>query len=123
MELQSQILPPDPQEVWISEGIFVRELHNCADDPAVSIARCRLPAGHTTEPHRLRVDERYIVEAGSGVMVLGDTEFPVSTGDRVTIPAGMPQSIHNSGDDMLVFLTVCTPRFTPDCYKALSHSG
>ncbi len=121
MEIQSQILPPDPKEVWISEGIFVREMHNSDDDPTVSIARCRLPAGHATEPHRLCIDERYIIESGAGIMILDDKAFPVSRGDRIVIAAGMAQFIRNSGNDMLVFLAVCTPRFTPDCYTALAH--
>jgi mannose-6-phosphate isomerase-like protein (cupin superfamily) len=43
----------------------------------------------------------------------------VSPGDVVLIPPGCPQRITNSGDEDLVFLAVCTPRFLPDNYEDL----
>ena len=33
------------------------------------------------------------------------------------IPAGTAQQITNTGPEDLVFLCVCTPRFTPNCYR------
>ena len=52
----------------------------------------------------------------------GDGDLPTTTvapNDVVIIPAGVPQSIANMGKEDLVFLCVCSPRFTPECYESL----
>jgi hypothetical protein len=36
-------------EFFTSEGCLMSELHNTPEDPAVSVARIRVPAGVTTE--------------------------------------------------------------------------
>lgn len=111
-------------EVWTSERCFISELLNEPDYPAVSIARCRVEPGVTTENHSLSVHEVYVIEAGSGMMMLGDQEpFPVGPGSVVTIPKDAAQCIRNTGDGDLIFLCVCTPRFTTDCYTALIETG
>lgn len=43
----------------------------------------------------------------------------VRPGDVVLIPRDTPQRISNTGDHDLVFLCLCTPPFTPDCYEGL----
>ncbi|HCP02699.1 MAG TPA: cupin domain-containing protein, partial [Pseudomonas sp.] len=37
----------------------------------------------------------------------------------VVIPAGCPQRIRCVGEQVLVFLALCTPRFVPGCYEDL----
>ncbi len=106
-------------EFYIDEGCFVIELANSAEDPDVSIARCRVQPGKTTRWHRLRgTVERYVVQSGSGRVEVGDL-LPqlVVAGDAVIIPAACRQRIANVGSDDLVFLAICTPRFTPDIYE------
>ena len=90
-------------------------------DDVVSLARARVEPGVTTAWHSLTgVDERYFMLAGEGVVEVGDDEpTPVGPGDVVAIPAGVRQRITNSGDGDLIFLCVCTPPFTPDCYVDL----
>jgi mannose-6-phosphate isomerase-like protein (cupin superfamily) len=85
----------------------------------VSLARCRVAPGVTTALHALTVREWYVIESGVGRMRLGDEEYRVRAGDTVAIPAGCPQQIANIGADDLLFLCVCVPRFTPECYTAL----
>jgi len=46
----------------------------------------------------------------------------VGPGDVVDVPAGTSQRITNVGDEDLLFLCVCTPRFWPGCYEDLEHS-
>ena len=46
----------------------------------------------------------------------------VSPGDVVLIPPDCRQRITNAGEQDLVFLCVCTPRFIPEAYEDLeSH--
>jgi mannose-6-phosphate isomerase-like protein (cupin superfamily) len=106
-------------ERYISEGCFISEWSNTPDDPAVSIARARVPPGVTTRWHRLEgTSERYLILEGSGRAYLGDFDpKDVGPGDVVRIPAGCRQRITNTGTADLVFLAVCTPRFIDAAYQ------
>ena len=107
------------KEYWFEEGCWITELSNTADDPALSIARARVPPGATTRWHRLRgVVERYVILSGCGVVEVGDEPpRPVGAGDVVHVAAGIAQRIHNPGAQDLVFLALCTPRFTTAAYE------
>ncbi len=101
------------------ERCFITELFNDASVPDVSVARCRVEPGVTTERHALSVAEWYVIESGRGLMWLGDdAAFAVGAGDTVAIPGGCEQRIANSGETDLLFLCVCVPRFTPATYTA-----
>ena len=92
---------------------------NTASDPDVSIARARVESGKTTRFHRLQgVTERYVIQQGSGLVYIGDEDAQsVQVGSVVVIPAGVRQKIYNSDSEDLIFLAICSPRFTPDCYE------
>jgi mannose-6-phosphate isomerase-like protein (cupin superfamily) len=106
-------------EVWTRERCFVTELINDDAWPEFSLARCRVEPGVTTELHVLSVHEVYVIEHGDGLMQVGDeAPFEVGPGDSVTIPQHTSQCITNTGDDDLVFLCVCAPRFLPEYYKS-----
>lgn len=108
------------REVWTAERCYITELLNDAATPEVSLARCRVEPGVTTQWHRLSVAEWYVLEEGSGRMELGGAApRHVGPGDVVAIPAGTAQRITNIGAADLVFQCVCLPRFTPSCYEAL----
>jgi mannose-6-phosphate isomerase-like protein (cupin superfamily) len=47
----------------------------------------------------------------------------VGPGDVVVIPPGVPQRIANTGGADLVFLAICTPRFTPDAYEDIEPAA
>lgn len=109
-----------PEEVWTEERCHVRERLNDPAVPQVSLADCRVEPGITTQLHRLSVDEWYVIEAGGGLMEVGDGEpFAVGPGDHVAIAAGRSQRITNTGTDDLRFLCICVPRFTPGCYESM----
>lgn len=108
----------DAQEYFFAEGCFITELSNSAADPAVSIARARLEPGKITRWHYLRdTAERYVVLQGAGRVEIGDLPaHSVGAGDVVIIPPGVRQRISNIGADDLVFLAICSPRFSTDAY-------
>ena len=109
-----------PDEVWTEERCFITELMNDASVPDVSLARCRVEPGVTTQRHRLSVREWYVVEQGRGLMEVGDCEArAIGPGDVVEISAGTAQRVTNTGAADLVFQCVCLPRFTPGCYESL----
>ena len=78
-------------EHLIAEGCFISELSNSADDPGISIARARLEPGNLKPNH-------------------------VSAGDVVLTPPAAHQRITNTGSIDLVFLAICSPRFTEAVY-------
>jgi mannose-6-phosphate isomerase-like protein (cupin superfamily) len=102
-----------------AEGCYITELWNDVRDASVSIARARVAPGVTTRWHRVRgTVERYLVLAGSGRVEVGkEPPLLVGPGSVVLIPAGVRQRIANVGDDDLVFLAVCTPRFEREAYE------
>ena len=114
------VIPFDAgSEFWFHEGCHIIELLNDPAEPEVSIARARVEAGVTTRWHSLDgTRERYVILEGEGRVEVGDQPpTRVGPGDLVLIPAGVRQRIHNPGDDDLVFLAICTPRFRPACYR------
>jgi mannose-6-phosphate isomerase-like protein (cupin superfamily) len=106
-------------EFYTDEKCYITELSNSDDDPAVSIARARVKAGVTTHWHRLKgTSERYCIISGRGrVDIDGLSPQEVTTGDTVLIPPMCQQRISNIGTDDLVFLAICSPRFTDDVYE------
>jgi len=113
---------PSIKETWFpEEACHIQELGNTPDDPDVSIARARVPPGGQTHWHRLEnTTERYLIISGSGTVEIGDLPpTKLTAGDLAFIPAGIRQRITNNSDTDLVFYAICTPRFTPECYKNL----
>ena len=108
------------EEFHISEGCFISEWSNTSEDPAMSIARARVPPGVTTRWHRLAgTTERYVILQGDGRVEVGDLGArAVGPGDVVLIPPAFRQRITIRKSD-LVFLAICTPRFTNEAYRAL----
>ena len=102
------------------EGCHIWEIHNHPADPELSVARARVLPGITTRWHRLNgVTERYMIQKGQGRVELGgEPARNVGPGDVVVIPPGVDQRITNTGEVDLVFLAVCTPRFTPESYQS-----
>jgi mannose-6-phosphate isomerase-like protein (cupin superfamily) len=116
---QGKVKPYRPgDEYYFEEGCFICELSNDPDDPQVSIARARVEPGKITRWHYIReTTERYVIVSGSGLVELGEQPpAPVTAGDVVLIPSGVRQRIRNVGEEDLVFLAICSPRFLPENY-------
>jgi len=107
-------------EVWTVERCYITELFNRANQPEVSIARTRVEPDVTTQLHVLSVSEWYVIESGQGLMQIDEEPaFAVGPGDTVTIPKHIAQRITNTGREDLVFLCVCAPKFSQECYTSL----
>ncbi len=117
----ARIHHPTAVEYFFAEGCFITEWWNTPLDEAVSVARARVVSGVTTRWHRLRgVTERYLILEGRGRVEVGDLPpEDVGPGARALILPGVRQRIANTGDADLIFLALCTPRFTPACYEDL----
>ncbi len=122
--MSRHLVPGEPgREFSTRERCFITEILNDPQVPDVSLARCRVPAGVTTELHSLSVDEVYVIRCGHGRMHVGDAApFCVKAGDAVSIPAGVAQCIANTGTSDLVFECLCRPRFTPASYTPLESA-
>ena len=110
-------------EYYTPEKCYITELSNTDDDPDASIARARVEPGVTTHWHRLKgIIERYCIISGKGLMEVGHLPpQEVSAGDTILIPAMCRQRITNIGSEDLIFLAICTPRFTDDVYEDIEH--
>lgn len=109
------------EERFTSEGCFILELSNSAQDPDLSIARARVAPGATTRWHRVRnTAERYVILEGKGRAEIGGlAPQEVGPGDVVLVPPSCRQRISNIGKDDLVFLAICTPRFAHENYEEI----
>ena len=117
--METEVLRADVANEFLSdENCFILELANDSGDPDVSIARARVLPGATTAWHRLNgIVERYMILRGTGRVEIGDLPPAiVREGDVVRIPSNTRQRIANIGEDDLVFLCVCSPRFVPSAY-------
>lgn len=111
-------------EFYTSEKCYITELSNTPDDPDVSIARARVEPGVTTRRHCLKgTFERYLIISGIGVVEIGEKQSQeVTAGDIVLIPPMCRQRISNTGIDDLIFLAICSPRFTQDVYEDIDDA-
>ena len=125
MTIPDWLLPAtDNAEFFTDERCYIQELLNTEQSPDVSVAIARVEPGVTTQLHCLTgVSETYILSQGTGVVEVNHERCPVATGDKIFIPADVPQRITNTGRTDLLFYCVCTPRFEPTCYVNLEDES
>ena len=106
-------------EYYFEEGCHIIETSNSVDDEDVSIARARIEKGQRTKWHYLEnTTERYVILSGWGLVEVGtDRACNFTTGDVVIIPENTRQRIKNTGEDDLLFLAICSPRFQKKNYR------
>ena len=111
-------------EFYTPEKCYITELSNTPDDPDASIVRVKVEPGVTTRWHRLKgTVERYYIVNGTGRVEVGKlSPKEVKPGDIVLIPPMCRQRITNIGSEDLVFLAICTPRFSNDVYKDIEDN-
>ena len=111
-------------EFYTPERCFIVELSNSVDDEGLSIARAKVEPGVTTRWHRLKESgERYYILSGTGRVEIGNLSAEdVKLGDIVIIPPMCRQRITNIGTEDLVFLALCTPRFSEVDYEDIDEN-
>lgn len=110
----------EDDEYYFREGCHILEYLNHASDPELSIARARVAPGKHTRKHALRnTVERYLILQGCGEVTIDQQTSVLQLGSTAVIPAGSSQCIRNTGQQELVFLAVCTPRFQLENYLDL----
>jgi mannose-6-phosphate isomerase-like protein (cupin superfamily) len=113
------------KEFYTPEKCYITELSNSPDDPDASIARARVAPGVSTRWHRLvGTVERYYILKGSGRVEVG--QLPpqeVGAGDIVLIPPLCRQRITNIGSEDLIFLAICTPRYSNEVYEDIDEQS
>jgi mannose-6-phosphate isomerase-like protein (cupin superfamily) len=111
-------------EFYTPEKCYITELSNTPDDPNASIARARVKPGVTTRWHRLiGTTERYYIVTGRGRVEVGNLPpQEVKSGDVVLIPPMCRQRITNITSEDLIFLAICTPRFSNDVYENIEDN-
>ena len=109
-------------EYFTVERCYITEICNSPISPDGSLAIARVPVGVTTQLHCLNgINETYIIIEGDGEVEVDQSLYPVSAGDQVTIPAGVPQRVTSLGKNDLRFYCLCVPRFFPDAYVSLEE--
>ena len=110
----------DPNaEYYFEEDCHIIETSNSADNKDVSIAQARVEKGQRTKWHSLEnTTERYVILSGCGSVEVGTAEpCDITKGDVVIVPASIPQRIKNTGENDLLFLAICSPRFQKKNYR------
>ena len=118
--MQPKIIRPDKSDEELThENCYILETFNTGDYPGLSIARARVLPGATTQWHALgNADEFYYILSGRGRMEMEGKDYGiVRQGDVVCIPKGIAQRITNTGEEDLIFICLCTPRFRFDAYE------
>lgn len=119
---QKTFRSPNPDEYWLDERIYVREVMNSPAEPDISVAKFRVPAGSTTQLHSLTITEWYIMESGAGIVEVDGYKIPIEAGDNLRINPGQSQRVINESTEELVFQSICRPRWTPECYTDLEKN-
>ena len=97
------------------DGSLIRELmhpdqHACHNQ---SLAEASLSPDMESQLHQHSITEEiYHITQGSGVMTLGNDNFPVSEGDTICISPGTAHKIKNTGTIDLKILCCCTPAYS-----------
>ena len=122
--MKKQIFQPAKEtiEYFTDERCYITEICNSPISPDGSLAIARVPVGVTTQLHVLNgINETYIIIEGDGEVEVDQSLYPVSAGDQVAIPAGVPQRVTSTGENDLRFYCLCVPRFFPDAYVNLEE--
>lgn len=91
-------------------AIQIKALETRATHPAASVMLVRLEEGGRIETHTHELESETVYQlAGQGTLTHGDAQTPVATGRGVSIPPGLPHSLHNTGDVPLELIAIHTP--------------
>lgn len=85
----------------LSKGVLINESHGA---PNVAIRRFTLEAGGEVPEHTNEIEHEQYVLQGEYVVGIEDTEYTVSAGDSLHIPAGAIHWYRNPGEEEGAFV-------------------
>jgi len=85
----------------MEKGVLVGEEHGA---PNLAIRRFTLAPGGSVPRHTNEIEHEQYVLKGEYVVGIDDTEYTVSAGDALHIPAGVVHWYRNEGDEQGAFL-------------------
>lgn len=80
-----------------------------APSPALGISLLYVPPGARMDLHQHEAEEVYVIQSGTGEMLVADGSRPVAPGDYVYLPPWSWHGIENTGREMLHVLLALTP--------------
>ena len=92
------------------EGIFLSRLLTSLDNPHASLNVVRVPPGKEigSHAHEGQVETVFVL-AGECFLTISGEVHPFTKGQVVALPASVPHSLRNIGDQMVELLTIFTP--------------
>lgn len=68
---------------------------------AITMGELDFAPGSLLPLHTHLVEEAFRIQVGQGTALIGDQEVPISAGDAILAPAGMPHGFRNSSSGQL----------------------
>ncbi|MDD4126838.1 MAG: cupin domain-containing protein [Methanomicrobium sp.] len=89
-------------------------------DFGIGIAKAAIPPGSLTTPHILEgTTEVIYVLSGEGILHVNRNTMTIKPGDTAYIPPGAYQSLENSGDVSLIYVTLTDPPYSESVDSAV----
>jgi mannose-6-phosphate isomerase-like protein (cupin superfamily) len=86
-----------------------------------SLTLVTIPAGQGVALHTLTSSETIYVISGGGMLKVNGEAIPLREGISVYIPPNAKQSTFNNSQEVLKFVTIVSPAFTPESEKILGQ--
>jgi quercetin dioxygenase-like cupin family protein len=101
------IINPRDHASWRSDKMGKSTLFQ---SPRVLVGLNAFEPGQSHELHcHATMDKVYYVLEGNGVFLLADQELPMSAGDLLVAPDGVPHGVKNTGTERLLVLAMLAP--------------
>ena len=101
------VIQPSGHAAWRADKMGKATLF---ESPRLLVGLNAFEPGQSHELHAHQgMDKMYHVLSGGGVFLLEGTELPMSAGDLLIAPDGVPHGIRNTGTDRLLVLAVLAP--------------
>ncbi|MBN2733745.1 MAG: cupin domain-containing protein [Methanomicrobiaceae archaeon] len=102
-------------DVWIynilNPDILSAHITDCSFNQGLALAK--IPKGSMTAPHILEgtTEVMYFI-SGEGILNVNERAMIVKEGRTAYIPPGAYQSLYNTGEDFLIYLTITDPAYS-----------
>ncbi len=84
--------------------------HHNAPEAAMTITRVTMQPGAVSTLHKhARAEQIWLIERGSGTLLINGAEAELKSGDIIRTPAGDAHGVVNSGSEPLVYLAITVP--------------